>query len=359
MDKAFIYGKSVAGENFTDRVAERKRLKTNFENGINVILVSPRRMGKSSIVRKVRSDMDNPDVKVIIMDIYDCRNEYDFYNRFAATIIKETSNRTEQILDNIKHFLTRLTPKISFSGEPFSEVSLSLGITPDNYQPEEVLQLPELIATEQGKQIVVCIDEFQQIGEFPNSLNVQKRLRSVWQHQQHVSYCLFGSKKHLMTNLFQNRKMPFYQFGEMLYLEAISTEDWIPFLQSRFKSKGKLLPENLARKICETVENHSSYVQQLAWNVLVETTEEAGLFEQQIQGLSSHQMNFLRAISNGIHKEFASVKVSKEYNLGSKSNITRLQTALQNRELVEVRREGTYLEDPVFKIWFWREFPLL
>ena len=84
MDKAFIYGKSVAGENFTDRVAERKRLKTNFENGINVILVSPRRMGKSSIVRKVRSDMDNPDVKVIIMDIYDCRNEYDFYNRFAA-----------------------------------------------------------------------------------------------------------------------------------------------------------------------------------------------------------------------------------------------------------------------------------
>ena len=376
MDKAFIYGKSVAGENFTDRVAERKRLKTNFENGINVILVSPRRMGKSSIVRKVRSDMDNPDVKVIIMDIYDCRNEYDFYNRFAATIIKETSNRTEQILDNIKHFLTRLTPKISFSGEPFSEVSLSLGITPDNYQPEEVLQLPELIATEQGKQIVVCIDEFQQIGEFPNSLNVQKRLRSVWQHQQHVSYCLFGSKKHLMTNLFQNRKMPFYQFGEMLYLEAISTEDWIPFLQSRFKSKGKLLPENLARKICETVENHSSYVQQLAWNVLVETTEEAteenfnngvqallaqcsGLFEQQIQGLSSHQMNFLRAISNGIHKEFASVKVSKEYNLGSKSNITRLQTALQSRELVEVRREGTYLEDPVFKIWFRREFPLL
>ncbi len=175
---------------------------------------------------------------------------------------------------------------------------------------------------------MVCIDEFQQIGEFPNSLNVQKRLRSVWQHQQHVSYCLFGSKKHLMTNLFQNRKMPFYQFGEMLYLEAISTEDWIPFLQSRFKSKGKLLPENLARKICETVENHSSYVQQLAWNVLVETTEEAteenfnngvqallaqcsGLFEQQIQGLSSHQMNFLRAISNGIHKEFASVKVSK------------------------------------------------
>ena len=70
-------------------------------------------------------------------------------------------------------------------------------------------------------------------------------------------------------------------------------------------------------------------------------------------------MNFLRAICNSIHKEFASVKVSKEYNLGSKSNITRLQTALQNRELVEVRREGTYLEDPVFKIWFRREFPLL
>ena len=71
MDRAFVYGMSVEGDNFTDRVKETKRLKLDFENGINVILVSPRRMGKSSIVKKVKSEMTNPGIKVVFMDIYD------------------------------------------------------------------------------------------------------------------------------------------------------------------------------------------------------------------------------------------------------------------------------------------------
>ena len=194
MKRAFVYGISVEGENFTDRVKETKRLKLNFENGINVILISPRRMGKSSIVKKVKSEITNSEIKVVYMDIYDCRSEYDFYNRFATVLMKETASKSEHIIENIKRFLVRLTPKISFSPEPMSDISLSLGITPQNYQPEEILQLPELIAKKQGKHIVVCIDEFQQIGEFTESLTIQKRIRGVWQHQQNVSYCLFGSK---------------------------------------------------------------------------------------------------------------------------------------------------------------------
>ena len=77
-----------------------------------------------------------------------------------------------------------------------------------------------------------------------------------------------------MTKLFQNRKMPFYQFGEMMYLDKISTEDWVPFIQSRFEFQGKKISEEFARRICETVENLSSYVQQLAWNILAETDKE-------------------------------------------------------------------------------------
>lgn len=368
MDRAFVYGMSVEGDNFTDRVKETKRLKLDFENGINVILVSPRRMGKSSIVKKVRSEMNNPGIKVVLMDIYDCRSEYDFYNRFASAIIKATSTKTEQILDNIKRFLVRLTPKIAFSPEPMSEVSLSLGITPQNYQPEEILQLPEVIAQEQGVHIVVCIDEFQQIGEFSNTLAVQKRLRGVWQHQRNVSYCLFGSKKHLMMKLFQNRKMPFYQFGEMMFLDKIPTADWIAYICSRFKKQGKHISEELAQKICETVENNSSYVQQLAWNVFAETDEEttiedfengvqalmaqcSGLFEQQTQGLTSYQMNFIRAICDGVHDDFGSKAILENYNLGTKSNISRIKTALRDRELIDITKEGVFLEDPIFRLW--------
>lgn len=372
MNKAFIYGMSVEGENFTDRVKETKRLKLDFENGVNVILVSPRRMGKSSIVKKVKNEITDPAIRVVYMDIYDCRSEYDFYNRFASVLMKETATRTEQIVEHIKRFLVRLTPKISFSPEPTSDISFSLGITPQNYQPEEILQLPELIAQEQGIHIVVCIDEFQQIGELTDSITVQKRLRGIWQHQRNVSYCLFGSKKHLMNNLFQNRRMPFYQFGEMMYLDKISTADWVPFIQSRFRSQGKNISGELAEQICNTVENHSSYVQQLAWNVLAETEEEAtaqnlqdgiealmaqctGLFMQQMQGLTSYQLNFIRALCDGFSKDFASKSVIEEYNLGSKSNVARIKSALTEREIIETTQDGIYLEDPVFRLWFKRK----
>lgn len=371
MERAFVYGMSVEGENFTDRVQETKRLKLDFENGINVILVSPRRMGKSSIVKKVKSEITNPAIKVVFMDIYDCRSEYDFYNRFASVLIKETATKAEQIFENIKRFLVRLTPKIAFSPEPFSEMSISLGITPQNYQPEEILQLPELIAKEQGVHLIVCIDEFQQIGEFSDSLTIQKRLRGIWQHQRNVSYCLFGSKKHLMTKLFQNRKMPFYQFGEMMYLDKIPTTDWVTFICSRFKSQGKLISEALAQKICEAVEGHSSYVQQLAWNVLAETDKEtteqdfenglqalmaqcSGLFEQHIQGLTSYQLNFIRAICDGVHTDFGSKAILENYNLGTKSNIARIKTSLLDRELIDITKDGVFLEDPVFRLWLKR-----
>ena len=368
MKKAFVYGMSVEGDNFTDRVNETKRLKMDFENGINVILVSPRRIGKSSIVRKVMKEVVDPKIKIVFIDIYDCRSEYDFYNRFASELLKQTANKTEHVIKNIKKFLVRLTPKIAFSPEPTSEYSLSLGITPQNYEPEEILQLPEKIGMAQGVHIVVCIDEFQQIGEMSDSLTIQKRLRGIWQHQRHVSYCLFGSKKHMMTKLFLNRKMPFYQFGEMMYLDKIPTADWVPFICSRFESQGKHISENLAQLICETVEGNSSYVQQLAWNVLAETekitTEQdfnhgvdallaqcSALFEEQLKGLTGYQMNFLRALCDGVCTDFGSKAILENYNLGSKSNIVRIKTALQDKEMIDFDKDCVYLEDPVFRIW--------
>ena len=368
MKKAFVYGMSVEGDNFTDRVNETKRLKMDFENGINVILVSPRRIGKSSIVRKVMKEVVDPKIKIVFIDIYDCRSEYDFYNRFASELLKQTANKTEHVIKNIKKFLVRLTPKIAFSPEPTSEYSLSLGITPQNYEPEEILQLPEKIGMAQGVHIVVCIDEFQQIGEMSDSLTIQKRLRGIWQHQRHVSYCLFGSKKHMMTKLFLNRKMPFYQFGEMMYLDKIPTADWVPFICSRFESQGKHISENLAQLICETVEGNSSYVQQLAWNVLAETekitTEQdfnhgvdallaqcSALFEEQLKGLTGYQMNFLRALCDGVCTDFGSKAILENYNLGSKSNIARIKTALLDKEMIDFDKDCVYLEDPVFRIW--------
>ena len=372
MEKAFVYGMSVGGNNFTDRIEETKRIKLDFENGINVILISPRRMGKTSLIKKVISEVDNPMIKIVYMDIYDCRSEYDFYNRFAETIMKSTGSHLEQVMENIKRFLVRVSPKLSFSPEPNSEFSISLGITPKNYSPEEILNLPERIAKEQGVRMVVCIDEFQQIGEFTDSLTIQKRLRGVWQHHQNVCYCFFGSKKHLMENIFQNRRMPFYQFGEMLHLKCILTEYWVPFICTRFEKYGKKIAEGYASRICQVVKNHSSYVQQLAWNVMAETEKEvneesfkeglkalleqnSSLFIQQTEGLTTYQLNFIRLLCKDIHTGFTTKAVSEIYPLGSKSNIDRIKKCLIEKEIITIEKDGVFLADSVFELWFKRE----
>ena len=372
MKKAFVYGVAVEGENFTDRITETKRLKRDFENGQNVVLISPRRMGKTSLVRRVISQVDTTKIVVVHLDIYDCRTEYEFYNKLATAVLKQTSGKGELMLRNIKEFLMRLTPKISFSVDPANEMSVSLGIAPEDYSPEEILQLPEKIAHKMGKHIVVCIDEFQQIGNFPDSLEVQKRIRGVWQLQQEVSYCLYGSKKHMLTKLFQNKCMPFYQFGDIRFLQPIALEDWIPFIRGKFKANGQSISDEQITRICETVEFQSSYVQQLAWEVMLcsdEMVSDAAmdeavnnlidqnsiLFLQQTESLSSYQMNFLKALAAGETGDFTSTAILKKYNLGSKSNISRIQETLIKKELIEKAGRMVTIADPVFHLWMLRE----
>ena len=368
MKKAFVYGVAVEGENFTDRLTETRRLKKDFENGQNVVLISPRRMGKTSLVRRVISQVDTDEIAVVHLDIYDCRTEYEFYNKLATAILRQTSGKGELMLRNIKDFLTRLTPKISFGIDPANEMSVSLGIAPEDYTPEEILQLPEKVAHKIGKHIVVCIDEFQQIGTFPDTLEVQKRVRGVWQLQQEVSYCLYGSKKHMLTKLFQSKRMPFYQFGDIRFLQPIALEDWIPFIRGKFEDNGQSISDEQITRICETVEYQSSYVQQLAWNVMLcsdEVVSDAAmeeavndligqnstLFLQQTEGLSSYQMNFLRALAAGETGDFTSAASLKKYNLGSKSNISRLQDTLIKKELIEKTGRIVTIADPVFRLW--------
>ena len=372
MDKAFIYGMSVEGKNFTDRELETKRLQLNFENGMNSILISPRRIGKTSLVKKVKSLTEGKDRIVVFMDIYKCRSEYEFYEKFASSVIQATSTKMDQMVRTAKEFIMSITPRITYSQDPGTEYTLSLGITPKMNTPEEILDLPERIAQKKGIQMVVCIDEFQQIGEMPDSLTVQKTIRSVWQHHRNVCYCLFGSKQHLMNNLFYSRKMPFYQFGDMFFLKKIPTEKWVPFITSRFKDAGKQISEKLAERICQTVDNYSSYVQQLAWNVLVvsdsivtEQSFQEGLeatfaqvtpfFVELTANLTTYQMNLLRAICSGFHEDFGKKDVTSHYDLGSRSNLVKLKKALIEREIIEQTEDGLFISDPLFERWFKRE----
>lgn len=371
-NKPFTFGVAASGDNFTDREKETARLLLNFQHGVNTVLISPRRWGKTSLVQKVCCLAQSDKVKVVYLDIFSCRSESDFYDAFASAILKQTSSKLDEWLENAKLFLSRISPKISLEPDPTTDFSISLEMNPKGEDIDEVLQLPEKIAQRKGYNIVVCIDEFQQIAEFRDSKTFQKRLRSFWQLQKSVSYCLFGSKKHLMNELFEKKNLPFYKFGDAIYLQKIGTPDWISYICSRFEVTGKYISKELAEKICQRVDNHSSYVQQLAWLVWVHTNKVATeqdfeeayqdiidqntpLFEKQTESLTTYQMNFLRAVIDGIHKEFTTQEVLQKYQLGSSANVSIVKRALIKKELIEVEKHQIIIPDPVMKVWLKRE----
>lgn len=370
-DKPFIFGIATSDENFTDRKTETARLLSNFQHGINTVLISPRRWGKTSLVQKVCRLAQSDQLKIVYLDIFSCRSDREFYDKLAEAVLKQTSSKWEDWLEHAKLFLSRISPKISLGPDPISDFSVSLEISPKTDDIRDILQLPEKIARKKGCRIVVCIDEFQQIAEFEDSKTFQKQLRTVWQLQKSVSYCLFGSKKHLMTELFEKKSLPFYKFGDTVYLPKISTADWVKYIGERFEVTGKHISKTLAEKICQTVDNHSSYVQQLAWLTWIHTEKTASgkdfaeacqdllnqnspLFEKQTENLTAYQMNFLRAILDGVHTEFTTQNVLQKYQLGSSANVSIIKRALLKKELIEVENRRTVLADPVMALWLKR-----
>lgn len=372
-NRPFVFGKAASGENFTDREKEAIRLQSNFRNGVNTILISPRRWGKTSLVKKVGKLVESDRLKVVYIDIFACRSEADFYKSFVEAVLKQTSSKFDELLEDVKMFLSNISPKFTIATDPMTDFSISLELKSKDRDIVEVLQLPENIARKKEIQIVVCIDEFQQIAEFRDSKVFQKQLRTVWQHQSSVSYCLFGSRKHLMNELFEKRSLPLYKFGDVMILPKIPTSDWIEYIVQRFETTGKRISKELAEAICNLVENHSSYVQQLSWLVWIQTDGEATehdfqracqdlidqnslLFERQTENLSSYQMNFLRALVDGFQSEFTTAEMLNRYQLGSSANVSIIKKALVKKDLIENENKMITLVDPVMKVWLRQKF---
>ena len=368
MKTPFIYGVAAEQMYFTDRESETKRLLLNFENGLNTIIISPRRWGKTSLVNRVTALMkDHQQIHIVRMDAFSVRTQEDFYRMFATEIIKQTATRTEELLANAKRFLSSLVPVVTMSADPMNPVSFSLKSVTKEYG-EDVLSLPERIAKEKGIHLIICIDEFQQIGELSDSITFQKKLRSVWQHQHSVSYCLYGSKRHLLMNMFGIRSYPFYKFGDMLFLERIPIAYWYDYIQSRFEKAGKHIDTPFVDDIYAYVDGNSSYVQQLSWLIWARTEEDVNeeilaeakqdllrqnhaLFMEQINSLTSYQLHFIRAIMAGKALELNRKEIIEEFELGSSANVATIKKALQKKELIDMEGKNISFSDPIFIHW--------
>jgi len=369
MKNPFQYGKLAEKENFIDRDDDREFLKRTLYSGINVILSSPRRWGKSSLVKKAMSELveEQKDVRVCFIDAFPISSSKEFYNIFAKEIIRSTASHWQNIVESAKTFFRSVTPKVSFGPDPMNEFSLSFDV--DGPEDErDILDLPEKIASKRGVQVIVCIDEFQKLAKLSDYSHLEEMMRSVWQHQQHVSYCLYGSQRHLIEDIFNSAEKPFFHFGQMYNLKKISRADWVGYIVGRFSSTGKNISEEIAGQIADTAACHSWYVQQLAASVWSFTSEiadrpafEKGLtwcvdvnsetYFKVCDTLSELQLNLLRAVA-GRENEFTSVEVVRKYGLGSSASVTKNKKVLYDKDLITLSGPHLAFQDPIFEIWF-------
>ncbi|MBN2863577.1 MAG: ATP-binding protein, partial [Bacteroidales bacterium] len=223
METPFVFGKIATKHDFTNREIETARLVSNFISGINSILISPRRWGKSSLVARasevaLKKDRRN---KFCFVDLNNIRSEEQFYQNLATEVLRASSTKIQVIAENARKFMGRFIPNLTFSPGPGTEIKLGLDWKEVKKEPGDIIDLPEKLASDRGIKLIICIDEFQNISEFTDPVAFQKQMRAHWQHHHNVSYCLYGSKRHMMMDVFESPSMPFYKFGDIIFLEKI------------------------------------------------------------------------------------------------------------------------------------------
>lgn len=374
-ESPFIFGKTVSTKSFTNREKDKKRLKDNLLQGINTILISPRRWGKSSLVEKVVAEINQEQkkVKTISLDLFSANNEQEFLELLAKETIKSTSDRWEDWVNLVKSVFQAIIPKISMGLDPQSDFSLSFDIQELEKHRDEILNLPEVIAEKKGLRLIVCLDEFQNLAYFDNYTELEKNMRAVWQRQKRVTYCLYGSKRNMMTEIFNHSSKPFYRFGDLMMLQKISGEAWTSYIISSFEDTGKKIEEKQAGEIALKMKNHSWYVQQLAhytWTrtsksvnskILSEALEELisaniPFYQREVEGLSRTQINLLKAVSAGVTRLTGQEAMSK-FALGTPRNVLKNKQSLMESDILdESKEEGYTFLDPAFELWFRRTF---
>jgi len=373
METPFVFGKIASDENFTDRKIETARLVSNFDSSVNTILISPRRWGKSSLVARAaeKSSRKNKNIRFCFIDLNNVRTEEQFYQQLATKVLNASATKTGILIENARKFFGKFIPNITISPDPGTELKLGLDWKEVKKEPDDVLNLAEKIGTENKLKFVICIDEFQNISEFESPLDIQKKMRSHWQKHRNVSYCLYGSKRQMLMDVFTSPSMPFYKFGDIIFLDKISLHDWILFIQKRFTGSGKKIGPDEAGLVAGLADCHPYYVQQLAQQAWLRTktvcTREiieesfhdlvlqlSMLFQNLTDGLNGTQLNLLKALTDNVD-QLSSQSTILEYRMGTSANVVKIKKMLMRKEIIDIHGNQITFLDPLYKFWL-REY---
>ena len=296
------------------------------------------------------------------------RTEEEFYELYAKELIKTSASKWDERIAGVKQFFKTVIPQLTLPVDPQHDLSLGFEWKQLKKNPDEVIDLAENICRIKKIKLVVCIDEFQSISNFDSPLSFQKKLRAHWQKHSKATYCIYGSKRQMMATIFENPSMPFYKFGDVMFLNKIETRHWIPYIVKRFIVTGKSISEELAERIAILMDNHPYFVQQMAHEVWLATRKKcvaadigaalenmsdklSFLYQRETDQLSNAQVNFLKAVCNG-ETRFTTSDVIHRYRLGSSANVVRVKNALEQKEVIDAMEAKVQFSDPMYKIWF-------
>ena len=368
-DNPFVYKGYEGPSYFCDRERETEQMVGALRNGRNLTVISPRKIGKTGLIKHVfhRIKETNKDAICIYIDIFATQNLYDFVQVFGATIIEEAVKREKSLMVKAFDTFKAWRPVLSYdslTGLP--TVSVSIEPSQEEHTLKSIFDHIEKLK----KDVYVAIDEFQQIANYPEK-GVEALLRSHIQFS-HAGFIFSGSRQHLMAEMFNSPKRPFFQSTEFVNLQPLSETIYYEFSRHFFEKRKGNLSEEVFRDVYQRFSGHTWYVQ-FVMNRLYETTKRADSIEQSNQVilsvvdtlvpqyeimmtlLTTNQVNLLKAIAKE-HKiaKPQSFEFVNKHNLSSPSSVKTALDVLVDKELVYPEKDGYVVYDRFLSIWLQR-----
>lgn len=340
----FKFGTIVEGSFFTDRVSETNLLIQKLDSENHLVLISPRRFGKSSLVQKVLSQIDRPQIRIDLQYVMSVDD-------FAAQLLKSIFKIFP--MEKVRHAMTH------FRIAPILSMNAVTGAMEVSFQPtanagvllEDAMAVLEKVTTAERRFIIV-LDEFQEVVKIQKGFD--RQLRSLMQRQHNLNYILLGSQESMMEAIFEKKTSPFYHFGQMIRLGKIPYDDFHRYIEERLNI------DDVPDRILQFTACHPYYTQQLASQVWeMERTHEYGddIVEEAVAALVvMHDLDYERLWQNMNRTDRFTLKQlalslmpmqnRSQAASTSYSSILRLM-----RAGYVVRTTQYEIEDPFFRRW--------
>jgi len=378
MENPFVYGEVVPGGAFVDRETEFDRLVTDLTDAQKVFLISPRRYGKSSLIRKTLTTLGRRGMLTVEVTVSSYSSYVSFLEGYARALAS-LETRLDRARSWLLGAITSTRPEVRYEPDEsglgrfavaFPAVSSSRDV---NRLANEVFALPGRVAAERKRTLVVALDEFQAVGAF-NGGSVEHALRAAAQHQRQVGYVFAGSEPSLMEQMI-GPKRPFYKAGPVIRLQKIPADVFAEFIESKFAKAGFRPEPGLGAAIVDLAGNLPYDVQRLAhetWDdvraggrrragldelhgTLVRLLDEQDpMFEAIWQRLTLAQRAVLRAVVLQGGRELLSAETRTRHRLGGASSIQTSLGALVKQDLLIKEGARYVVVDSLLREWIAR-----